>query len=120
MCDDPAHHHDGDSAREAVARVAPRPVEGEAWNPVALEPIDSIENMRRLDLDPGSIEAVVCSHGHFDHTAGFVGLADVRGKGLVVLTGCGHAGVVNITRYAQRLASRSPRERCRAEIAVRG
>jgi 7,8-dihydropterin-6-yl-methyl-4-(beta-D-ribofuranosyl)aminobenzene 5'-phosphate synthase len=27
----------------------------------------------------------------------------VRGAGLVVLTGCGHAGIVNIVRYAQRL-----------------
>jgi 7,8-dihydropterin-6-yl-methyl-4-(beta-D-ribofuranosyl)aminobenzene 5'-phosphate synthase len=27
----------------------------------------------------------------------------VRGRGLVVLTGCGHAGVVNIARHAQRL-----------------
>lgn len=30
-------------------------------------------------------------------------IVNVRGKGLVVLTGCGHAGIVNITRYAQRL-----------------
>jgi 7,8-dihydropterin-6-yl-methyl-4-(beta-D-ribofuranosyl)aminobenzene 5'-phosphate synthase len=28
----------------------------------------------------------------------------VRGRGLVVLTGCGHAGAVNICRYALRLA----------------
>jgi 7,8-dihydropterin-6-yl-methyl-4-(beta-D-ribofuranosyl)aminobenzene 5'-phosphate synthase len=27
----------------------------------------------------------------------------VRGKGLVVLTGCGHAGIVNIVRHAKRL-----------------
>ena len=33
-----------------------------------------VENMRRLDVDPGSIEAIVCSHGHFDHTTGLDGL----------------------------------------------
>jgi 7,8-dihydropterin-6-yl-methyl-4-(beta-D-ribofuranosyl)aminobenzene 5'-phosphate synthase len=33
-----------------------------------------IENMRRLDVDPYSIEAIVCSHGHFDHTTGLSGL----------------------------------------------
>ncbi|HKZ24546.1 MAG TPA: MBL fold metallo-hydrolase, partial [Acidimicrobiia bacterium] len=27
----------------------------------------------------------------------------VRDKGLVVLTGCGHAGIVNIVRYAKKL-----------------
>lgn len=30
-------------------------------------------------------------------------VVNVRGKGLVVVTGCGHAGAVNIVRYAQRL-----------------
>jgi hypothetical protein len=30
-------------------------------------------------------------------------IAHVAGHGLVVLTGCGHAGVINICRYAQRL-----------------
>ena len=32
----------------------------------------------------------------------------VAGKGLVVITGCGHAGVVNIARYARRLTGDQP------------
>jgi 7,8-dihydropterin-6-yl-methyl-4-(beta-D-ribofuranosyl)aminobenzene 5'-phosphate synthase len=44
------------------------------------------ENMRRLGVDPASIEAIVCSHGHFDHTAGIDGLVRVLGRtGLPVL-----------------------------------
>jgi len=169
-----------------------------------------VENMRRLEVDPSSIQAIVCSHGHFDHTTGLDGLVrtlgrtsmpvlihphfwrrrrvvlpgrdplelpttsrraleqagfdvieeqqpsflfehsvlvtgevprttgyepgfppqhawlhnqwhpdplvlddqalilNVRDKGLVVLTGCGHAGVVNIARYARRLTGDQP------------
>ena len=39
------------------------------------------ENMRRLGVDPGSIEAIVRSHGHFDHTAGIDGLVRTLGRG---------------------------------------
>jgi len=39
-----------------------------------------LENMRRLDVDPSSIEAIVCSHGHFDHTTGLDGLIRVLGR----------------------------------------
>jgi len=38
------------------------------------------ENMRRLDIDPSSIEAIVCSHGHFDHTTGLDGLIRAIGQ----------------------------------------
>ena len=38
------------------------------------------ENMRRLDIDPSSIEAIVCSHGHFDHTTGLDGLIRALGR----------------------------------------
>ena len=33
---------------------------------------------------------------------------NVRDKGLIVLTGCGHAGIVNICRYARRLTGDQP------------
>jgi 7,8-dihydropterin-6-yl-methyl-4-(beta-D-ribofuranosyl)aminobenzene 5'-phosphate synthase len=168
------------------------------------------ENMTRLDVDPRAIEAIVCSHGHFDHTTGLDGIirrlgtvnlpvlihphfwrrrrvllpgrepreipstsrsallgagfdvieeaapsflfdrsvlitgevprttgyepgfppqqawlggrwesdplvlddqaliVDVKDKGLLVITGCGHAGIVNICRYARRLTGDRP------------
>jgi 7,8-dihydropterin-6-yl-methyl-4-(beta-D-ribofuranosyl)aminobenzene 5'-phosphate synthase len=170
-----------------------------------ITPDGCADNLRRLGRDLAEIEAIVCSHGHFDHTTGLSGLigrlgranmpvlihpefwtrrrlaipgaepfelpttsrnalegagfdiieqaqpsflldrsvlitgevdrttgfeqgfavhqawrggnwqpdplilddqaliVHVAGRGLVVLTGCGHAGVINICRYAQRL-----------------
>ena len=38
------------------------------------------ENLARLDLSPRELEAIVCSHGHFDDTTGFSGLLDVLGS----------------------------------------
>jgi 7,8-dihydropterin-6-yl-methyl-4-(beta-D-ribofuranosyl)aminobenzene 5'-phosphate synthase len=170
-------------------------------------PDGAVENMRRLQVDPSDIEAIVCSHGHYDHTTGLDGLirrlgtvnlpvlihpqfwrrrrlvipgrdphevpttsrralagagfeviedqqpsflfdrsvlvtgevprttgyepglpsqqawlggrwepdplvldeqaliVDIKDKGLLVITGCGHAGIVNICRYARRLTN---------------
>ena len=39
-----------------------------------------VENMRRLDLSLTDIEAIVLSHGHFDHTTGMDGLARALGQ----------------------------------------
>ncbi|NMH99282.1 MBL fold metallo-hydrolase [Pseudonocardia sp. K10HN5] len=43
-------------------------------------------NIERLGLDAGAIEAVVLSHGHFDHAGGFAGLARLRGRSGLPLT----------------------------------
>lgn len=48
-----------------------------------LTPNGLVENMRRLSLSPKDIEAIVLSHGHFDHTVGLDGL--VRHLGLANL-----------------------------------
>jgi 7,8-dihydropterin-6-yl-methyl-4-(beta-D-ribofuranosyl)aminobenzene 5'-phosphate synthase len=39
-----------------------------------VSPDGMIANMDRLQLDARDIEAIICSHGHFDHTAGLDGL----------------------------------------------
>jgi 7,8-dihydropterin-6-yl-methyl-4-(beta-D-ribofuranosyl)aminobenzene 5'-phosphate synthase len=44
-----------------------------------VSPDGVVENMRRLDIDPASIEAIICSHGHFDHTTGLDGLIRALG-----------------------------------------
>jgi metal-dependent hydrolase (beta-lactamase superfamily II) len=112
MCDDPAHHH------AAVGRLRPGPVEGEAWTPIPLQPVDRdtiehkgttrrilfdlgvspnrlVENSRRLGIDLCDVEAIVCSHGHFDHTAGFDGLVRRLGRpNLPVVTGVSDVAAV--------------------------
>jgi len=35
-------------------------------------------------------------------------IVDIKDKGLLVITGCGHAGIVNICRYARRLTKDRP------------
>jgi 7,8-dihydropterin-6-yl-methyl-4-(beta-D-ribofuranosyl)aminobenzene 5'-phosphate synthase len=38
------------------------------------------DNIERLGLSAGDIEAVVLSHGHFDHAGGIPGLVRIRGR----------------------------------------
>ncbi len=45
-----------------------------------LTPNGLADNMRRLNLSPESIEAIVFSHGHFDHTTGLHGLVQALGR----------------------------------------
>lgn len=45
-----------------------------------ISPNGLIENMDRLQLDARDIEAVVLSHGHFDHTGGLAGLVERLGR----------------------------------------
>lgn len=44
-----------------------------------VSPDGMVANMQRLGLAPDSVEAVVCSHGHFDHTTGLDGLSRALG-----------------------------------------
>jgi 7,8-dihydropterin-6-yl-methyl-4-(beta-D-ribofuranosyl)aminobenzene 5'-phosphate synthase len=45
-----------------------------------VSPNGVVENMRRLDIAPGDIEAIVLSHGHWDHVTGMEGLARELGR----------------------------------------
>jgi len=45
-----------------------------------VSPNGMIENMRRLEIDPTTIEAIVLSHGHYDHTTGMHGLIGALGR----------------------------------------
>jgi 7,8-dihydropterin-6-yl-methyl-4-(beta-D-ribofuranosyl)aminobenzene 5'-phosphate synthase len=72
-----------------------------------VSPDGMIDNMDRLQIDPRDIEAIVCSHGHFDHTAGLDGL--IRRMGTTNLPVLLHPDFWNRRRV--RLPGRSePRE----------
>lgn len=45
-----------------------------------LTPDGLVENMRRLSISPKELEAIVLSHGHFDHTTGLNGIVRALGR----------------------------------------
>ena len=45
-----------------------------------ITPDGMVENMRRLEIEPGAIDIIVLSHGHWDLTTGMHGLAAALGR----------------------------------------
>ena len=103
-----------------------------------------LHNMKQLGIDPKTIESVVISHNHWDHTGGLSGFLEANGnkakvynpttfskptkiydnifstgalgisikeqsllvntnKGLVVITGCAHPGIVKIVKKSKEI-----------------
>ena len=110
-----------------------------------------LANMEKLGLDPGSIDVVVLSHAHHDHTGGLISfleknkhctviapdkevvamnkpmkvcekawssgllggriqeqaLAIDSEKGLIILTGCAHPGIVKIVKHIKKTLNKN-------------
>ncbi len=60
-----------------------------------VSPNGLVENMDRLEISPWELEAIVLSHGHFDHTGGLAGLAERLGRSSMPM-------VVHPAAYRQR------------------
>jgi 7,8-dihydropterin-6-yl-methyl-4-(beta-D-ribofuranosyl)aminobenzene 5'-phosphate synthase len=62
---------------------------------------------RTTDFEQGHPLFQADRHGHWEPDPLILDdqalVANVRGKGLVLLTGCGHSGIVNIVRYVTKL-----------------
>lgn len=71
-----------------------------------VSPDGMVANMDRLGVDPRDIEAIVLSHGHFDHTTGLDGL--IRRLGRIQLPVLLHPDFWNRRRV--RLPGRDPLE----------
>jgi 7,8-dihydropterin-6-yl-methyl-4-(beta-D-ribofuranosyl)aminobenzene 5'-phosphate synthase len=64
----------------ALVRVGKGGTEHTLLFDTGVSPNGVVENMRRLGISPGDIEAIVLSHGHWDHVTGMEGLVHALGR----------------------------------------
>jgi 7,8-dihydropterin-6-yl-methyl-4-(beta-D-ribofuranosyl)aminobenzene 5'-phosphate synthase len=64
----------------ALVRVAKGGREHTLLFDTGVSPTGVAENMRRLGISPADVEAIVLSHGHWDHVTGMEGLARELGR----------------------------------------
>lgn len=64
-----------------------------------------LHNMAALGMSPNSIDAIVLSHQHWDHVGGLFALLNALNtpRGLVIITGCAHPGILNIIETARAI-----------------
>ncbi len=72
-----------------------------------------LNNYAALRVDATKADAFILSHGHADHYGALPEVArlsegrrkpyDVKDRGLVIITSCGHAGVINSIRHIQNV-----------------
>jgi 7,8-dihydropterin-6-yl-methyl-4-(beta-D-ribofuranosyl)aminobenzene 5'-phosphate synthase len=70
----------GEPGFSALVRITKGERERTLLFDTGVSPTGMVENMRRLQIDPGDIEVVVLSHGHWDHITGMEGLAKRLGR----------------------------------------
>jgi 7,8-dihydropterin-6-yl-methyl-4-(beta-D-ribofuranosyl)aminobenzene 5'-phosphate synthase len=64
----------------ALVRVTTNGRERTLLFDTGVTPTGVVENMRRLELSLGDVEAIVLSHGHWDHVTGMEGVARTLGR----------------------------------------
>jgi 7,8-dihydropterin-6-yl-methyl-4-(beta-D-ribofuranosyl)aminobenzene 5'-phosphate synthase len=76
----------GEPGFSALVRVEKAGRERTILFDTGVSPTGVVENLRRLELSLGDVEAIVLSHGHWDHVTGMEGVTKALGRsGLPVL-----------------------------------
>jgi 7,8-dihydropterin-6-yl-methyl-4-(beta-D-ribofuranosyl)aminobenzene 5'-phosphate synthase len=70
----------GEPGFSALVRITKGDRERTVLFDTGVSPTGMVENMGRLQIDPGDIETIVLSHGHWDHVAGMEGLIKILGR----------------------------------------